>query len=111
NVKLYYVNDEINESGFIGLLMIKASKSSRGKQNLQIPCKPGDIVRARVVNNNNGITFLSMDRVEDGVIFTTCSACGGRVVRVGNGVKCVECGIVEKKKLAADFSKFSLKRL
>ncbi|MEM2210640.1 MAG: exosome complex RNA-binding protein Csl4 [Nitrososphaerales archaeon] len=108
NVRIHYLNNEINDGGFTGLLIIKTIKAGKDKQNLPMPCKLGDLIRARVVNNNNGIIYLSIDRAEDGVIFATCSVCGGKMVKIGNNIKCVECGIIERRKLAIDFSKFSL---
>jgi len=103
NVKIEVVNGRYSQAGFTAMLQVRPTlQSGRGGVRRTV-CKPGDVVRARVISNLNSIIHLAMDRPEEGVICTVCSVCGGRVVRVRSRVKCIECSNVEDRKLASDF--------
>ena len=45
----------------------------------------------------------SISDPELGVLHTKCRACGSRVVTISNGVKCVECGWKDDRKLSSDY--------
>jgi exosome complex component CSL4 len=100
-VEIQFVDGSPSQARFTGLLLIGGERGRRTRRG--ICCKRGDIVRARVVSDINAVYHLSIDRREDGVIYTVCSQCGGEVRRVRGRVKCVECGFEEERKLAADF--------
>jgi len=98
NLEIQVINDKFSREGFTGMLQARTP----GPRRTTI-CKPGDILRARVVSNLNSIIHLAMDRSDEGVVCTVCSVCGGRVVRIRNRVKCIECGNIEDRMLASDF--------
>lgn len=110
NVRVYYVGDVKSSGRFTGMLLLKP-EGGRGRARSRGPIvgKPGDILRARVTSNRNAIIHLSIDGEEDGVIYTICSICGGRVIRAGRRVKCVECGIIDERRLASDFGQAPLR--
>jgi exosome complex component CSL4 len=109
NIKIYYVNNERSFGGFAGMLILKPESSFRRGRGKAIICKLGDIVRAKVKSYRNAIVHLSIDDDENGVIYTKCSSCGGDVDRIDQRIKCVDCGLMEERKLAFDFGKAQLK--
>lgn len=65
--------------------------------------KPGDIVRARVLNARREPVQLTTAGDELGVIVATCSRCRALLAREGTKLRCPECGNVEFRKLAKDY--------
>jgi len=93
NIRITHINGERSNKGFIGLA-------------LQEEVKVGDLVKGKVISLENGVIHLSLD----GVIYTTCPSCGGKVKRIReNSIKCLNCGHVESRKLAKDFGNLSEK--
>ncbi len=106
NILIEEINDQYSEAGFSG--MLQSSSNPRDRNRRRVTCKPGDVVRAHVYSVKNSIYHLSVDRPEDGVLYTICSQCGGNVVRVRDSVKCNECGYIEERKLASDFDQYQV---
>lgn len=104
-VKIYYINGIRSQAGFTGLI-IGPLRKVKGKTGTL--CKPGDLVKAKVVSDVNAIIHLSIDGPDLGVVHTSCSVCGGSVKKVGGKLKCIECGNVEERKLSFDFGKVAL---
>lgn len=104
NILIEEINDQYSEASFSG--MLQSSGDPRDRNRRRVTCKPGDVVRAHVYSVKNSIYHLSVDRPEDGVLYTICSQCGGSVIRVRDMVKCNECGYVEERKLASDFDQY-----
>jgi len=109
NIKIYYINNKMNFSSFTGMLILKQENSFRRGKGKAIVCKLGDIIRAKVKSCKNAIVHLSIDDNENGVIYAKCSSCGGDVTRIDIRIKCVDCGLVEERKLAFDFGKAQIK--
>ncbi|MGQ9468788.1 MAG: exosome complex RNA-binding protein Csl4 [Nitrososphaerales archaeon] len=109
SVRIYYINDEKSPSSFTGMLILKPESSIKKGKRMAIICKPGDIIRAKVTSYKNAIVHLSIDGKENGVIYATCSSCGGNVNKIDQRIKCVDCGLIEDRKLALDFGKAQLK--
>ncbi|MHA1594823.1 MAG: exosome complex RNA-binding protein Csl4 [Candidatus Baldrarchaeia archaeon] len=65
--------------------------------------KPGDIVRARVVNSRTIPLQLTTVGSHFGTILAYCSLCGTRLERLRRGLVCPKCGNKEKRKLASDY--------
>ncbi|MDI6820244.1 MAG: exosome complex RNA-binding protein Csl4 [Candidatus Hodarchaeaceae archaeon] len=65
--------------------------------------KPGDIVRARVVNARRGQIQLSTVGDNLGVIVATCSRCRARLEKDDARLRCSNCGNVEFRKVASDY--------
>jgi exosome complex component CSL4 len=104
NILIEEINDEYSQAGFTGMLQTRPDPRMRSRR--RVTCKPGDVVRAHVYSVKNSIYHLSVDRPEDGVLYTICSQCGGNVVRVRDSVKCTECDYFEERKLASDFDQY-----
>ncbi len=104
NVRIHYLNNEPNKRGFTGMIILPQEPASgRIRRRRIIYCKPGDLVRARVVSTENAIIHLTLEDSKYGVIYAACSICGTKLVRMGEGLKCVECGNQEDRKLAVDY--------
>jgi exosome complex RNA-binding protein Csl4 len=92
-VKIYSVNDMEVDSNLMGMLLTRTRSSS--------PSKPGDVVRALVTSNSNGMIFLGFRERELGVLKTWCSLCGGLMEGISGGkAKCSVCGNIEYRKMA-----------
>ena len=87
---------------YTGVLHI-SQVSSRYIQSMHDAVKVGDVIKAKVLNNS--IPFLlSTKDIRLGVVISHCSKCGGRLTKVSEELlKCVECGNVEKRKVAYDY--------
>jgi len=109
NVRIHYINDKRSLGGFTGMLLLRSDNRHRRDRKKSLMLKSGDIIRARVTSYMNAIIHLSIDDNENGVMYTTCSSCGGMVRGLNQGVECVDCGFVEDRKLAADFGRAHLK--
>ena len=105
-IKLITVNNEVVHNEFSMLLYLSSSPT-----RMRVPCKVGDIVKARVKSIKNGAIFLSIGEPQLGVIKTTCVHCGGDVVKIKpNLIKCTVCGQVDYRKLSSEFQKRERKR-
>jgi hypothetical protein len=80
-------------NNLMGMLLTRTRASS--------PSKPGDVVRAAVTSNANGMVFLGFRDTELGVLKTWCSLCGGLMEGISGGkAKCSVCGNIEYRKMA-----------
>ncbi|MGB9659832.1 MAG: exosome complex RNA-binding protein Csl4 [Nitrososphaerales archaeon] len=109
NIRIYYINNERSLSNFVGMLVLKSESPMRRGREKAIICKLGDIIRAKVTSCKNAIVHLSINGDENGVVYAKCSLCGGNMNKIGQRVKCVECGFIEDRKLAFDFGEAYLK--
>lgn len=65
--------------------------------------KPGDIVRARVINARRKPVQLSTDSDDLGVIVAACSKCRVPLEIEDSKLKCPNCRRVETRKIASDY--------
>jgi exosome complex component CSL4 len=92
-VRIYAINDVEVDSNLEGMLLTRSRSST--------PCKPGDIVRAKVTSLTNGVVFLGFRGDDYGVIKAWCSICGEPMEGIsGSKAKCVVCGNLEYRKMA-----------
>jgi len=70
--------------------------------------KPGDIVRARVMNARRAPVQLLTAGDDLGVIVATCSRCRALLEREDSKLRCSACGNVEFRKLASDYRQGAL---
>lgn len=70
--------------------------------------KPGDIVRARVMNARRAPVQLLTAGDDLGVIVAACSRCHTLLEREDSKLRCSECGNVEFRKLASDYRQGAL---
>ncbi|MCP8319282.1 MAG: exosome complex RNA-binding protein Csl4 [Candidatus Methylarchaceae archaeon HK01B] len=103
NIRIYYINDRRSSSGFTGMLILRSGRSPRKSGRKTTVLMLGDIVKAKVTSYENSIIHLSINANGSGVIYTTCSLCGGSTERLDHKIKCTNCGLIEERKLASDF--------
>ena len=98
-IRVNSINNKRVYSNFTSVIFLPSSPIKT-----KLPCKIGDVVKAKVKCVKNGAIFLSLAEPDLGVIKTSCSLCGGEVVRVKtNIVKCVSCGYEDYRKLSTSF--------
>lgn len=68
-------------------------------------CKPGDIIRAKIISEKNRTYHLSTQDKEMGVVYGFCSNCGQDLEQRSRGMHCPRCGRVESRKTAIDYGK------
>jgi exosome complex component CSL4 len=68
-------------------------------------CKPGDIMRAKVISTANRTYHLSTSENNLGVVYAFCSQCGHLLTLGERGLHCTNCGKIEKRKIASDYGK------
>ena len=66
-------------------------------------CRPGDLMRAKVVSDMNRTYHLSTEDKNLGVIYAFCSRCGHLLQLRREKMRCPECGEVERRKAAQDY--------
>lgn len=71
----------------------------------------GDIMTLKVLGTLNGDIHATVDEPHLGVLFTKCRRCGQHVIKNRDGVKCIECGWYDDRKLSTEFgnSDFAVK--
>ena len=94
-MKILYINDSRQE------VNLSAIYFSRARRNTQF--RVGDIVRARVTNLLNSFIHVTFKDKDLGVIYSLCHLCRGKMVKVNNSLKCVECNTRDDRKVAEDF--------
>lgn len=107
DIRIYFINDAPSQRGFVGMLLQREDENRGGRGN-KMPCKAGDLVRAKVAANVDMIVVLSLACSNCGVIYAVCSVCGGELVKMDSRLKCVECGSVEHRITAPDYGKAKL---
>ena len=68
-------------------------------------CKPGDLMRAKVISTENRSFFLSTADKDLGVLEAYCSRCGYLLQKRDRGMGCVRCGNLESRKISPDYGK------
>jgi exosome complex component CSL4 len=68
-------------------------------------CKPGDILRAKVISEKNRVCHLFTKDKNLGVVYAFCSQCGYTLELKRQTMVCPRCGKIEKRKTALDYGK------
>ena len=95
-VSIEYINGKKVTNG------VECVCSTRNRRE-RIIALTGDLVKLKIVSHINGAIHASISDPELGVLHTKCRVCGSRVVTISNGVKCVECGWKDDRKLSSDY--------
>lgn len=95
-VNIQYINGNLTRAGIECICQL-------GRNGRKTLAKVGDIVMLRIISTMNGKIQASVEEPELGVLFSRCIKCAGNVIKMGLGVKCVECGYVEQRKLSVNF--------
>jgi exosome complex component CSL4 len=110
SVRVLYINDKKSYAGFSAIASIRIGGTGgggreRGDRRGRIIFRVGDIVRGRVISLLNSTIHITIDGKEFGVLYTLCFNCGSDTVRLNSGIKCIECGTYEERKLTHDYGK------
>ena len=101
-IRIWMVGPKHLSGFFTGLLHI-SNVGLRVRDMFNV-CRPGDIVRARVINTRNRICHLTLANRKLGVIYAFCSNCGELLkARPDKKLICEACGSLELRKLASDY--------
>jgi exosome complex component CSL4 len=89
---------------FSGILHI-SDVADRYIDSMNEVCKPGDIIRAKVISEKNQIYHLTTVEKNLGVLYGFCSLCGNLLEQRRHEMQCTKCGNIEKRKTALDYGK------
>ncbi|HYA78342.1 MAG TPA: exosome complex RNA-binding protein Csl4 [Verrucomicrobiae bacterium] len=103
-VRIFKVGNKKISGEFGGILHI-SDVSDRYVTSMNDVCKPGDIVRAKVISEKNRIFHLSTNDKNLGIVDAFCSRDGTLLEPDRYDLRCPKCGNIEKRKLAPDYGK------
>ncbi len=104
-VRIFEVGAKKKVSGVFGGILHISDVSDRYIDSMNEVCKPGDIVKAKVISEKNQIFHLSTAERSLGVIHAFCSICGGLLEQRRQEMVCTKCGNIERRKTAPDYGK------
>ena len=102
NIRILRVGEKIPSGFFTGVIHISTASDDYVKV-MSFVCKPGDIVRAKVVSDKNRTYQLSTAEKNLGVIHGFCSRCGDSLIKKGRILQCDTCQNTEERKTANDY--------
>jgi len=103
-VKIFKMGDKKLSGEFSGILHI-SDVSDRYVESMTDVCKPGDIVRAKVISSKNRIFHLTTNDKNLGIMYAFCSQCSTLLEPKGYSLHCPKCGNTENRKMAPDYGK------
>ncbi|HLE74695.1 MAG TPA: exosome complex RNA-binding protein Csl4 [Candidatus Bathyarchaeia archaeon] len=103
-VRIFKIGSKKLSGVFTGILHI-SDVQERYVDSMNDVCKPGDIIRAKVISEKNQIYHLSTTDKNLGVLYAFCSRCGNLLEQKRYEMRCPKCGNVEKRKTAVDYGK------
>jgi exosome complex component CSL4 len=92
-------------SGFFNGVLHVSDVQMRFVDSMFDVCKPGDIIRAKVISEKNRTYHLGTQESELGVLYAFCSNCGHGLEQKRQGMECPRCGRIENRKIAIDYGK------
>jgi exosome complex component CSL4 len=106
-VRIFKINEKPISGVFSGILHI-SDVSDRYINSMTEVCKPGDIIRARVISEKNQVYHLSTSDRNLGVVFGFCGSCGNELELRRREMFCPRCCNIELRKIAPDYGKEGL---
>jgi exosome complex component CSL4 len=103
-VKIFRIGKKKLSGNFGGILHV-SDISDRYVDSMSDVCKPGDIVRAKVISEKNQIFHLSTNDKNLGIVHAFCSRDATLLVQDNYDLKCPKCGNIESRKIAPDYGK------
>ncbi|TRO51157.1 RNA-binding protein [Candidatus Bathyarchaeota archaeon] len=103
-VRIFKIGSKRVSGIFTGILHI-SDVQERYVKSMTDVCKPGDIMRTKVISNKNQVFHLSTNDKSLGVVYAFCSRCSNLLEQKRHEMKCPKCGNVEKRKIALDYGK------
>jgi exosome complex component CSL4 len=113
SIRILYLNNKKFDSGLSAIASTRIASESggwnhrrdRGERRVKFVYRVGDIVRGRIFSLLNSSAHATISDKDLGIVYCICYICGGETVKLNNTVKCIECGMMEDKKLASDYGK------
>jgi exosome complex component CSL4 len=108
-VKIFRIGKKRLSGNFGGILHV-SDVSDRYIDQMSDVCKPGDIVRAKVISEKNQVFHLSTNDQNLGIIHAFCSRDGAVLEQQSQryDLRCIKCGNIEHRKISPDYGKESL---
>lgn len=103
-VRIFKVGSKKLSGVFTGILHI-SDVQERYVDSMNDVCKPGDIMRAKVISEKNQVFHLSTNDKALGVVYAFCSRCGQLLEPKRYQMQCTKCGHVEKRKTSVDYGR------
>jgi len=103
-VRIFKLENKRLSGEFSGILHV-SDVSDRYIDQMSDVCKPGDIVRAKVISGKNRIFHLSTNDKNLGIVYAFCSRCGNLLEPQRYELHCPKCGNTENRKIAPDYGK------
>ncbi|MEM2911149.1 MAG: exosome complex RNA-binding protein Csl4 [Candidatus Bathyarchaeia archaeon] len=103
-VRIFKIGKKILSGFFTGFLHV-SDVHLRFVDSMFDVCKPGDVLRAKVISEKNRVYHLSTKDKSLGVVYAFCSSCGYMLEQRGRSLQCLRCGKIEKRKTAIDYGK------
>ena len=106
-VRIFKIEDKPLSGVFTGILHVSDVQMSYVDSMFEV-CKPGDILRAKVISEKNQTYHLSTKDKDLGVVYASCSNCGYSLELKRQSMHCPRCGKIEKRKITLDYGKAAL---
>src|SRR3989304_10396822 len=103
-VRIFRVGSKDVSGVFTGILHI-SDVSDRYINSMNEVCKPGDIIRAKVISEKNQIYHLTTSDKNLGVLYGFCGRCGNPLESQRHEMLCPKCGNIEEGKTAFVYGK------
>jgi exosome complex component CSL4 len=103
-VRIFKLGSKKLSGVFTGVLHVSDVRERYVKSMTEV-CKPGDIIRAKVISNKNQVYHLTTNDKSLGVMYAFCSRCATLLEPKRYEMHCPKCGNVEKRKLTLDYGK------
>ncbi|MDI6805594.1 MAG: exosome complex RNA-binding protein Csl4 [Candidatus Bathyarchaeia archaeon] len=103
-VRIFKIGNNPLSGFFSGILHVSDVQQTYVKSMFDV-CKPGDIIRAKVISEKNRVYHLYTKDRELGVVYAFCSRCGYMLELKRYIMRCARCGKIEKRKIALDYGK------
>jgi len=107
SVRIFKIGNKQLSGFFTGILHISDVQPSYVESMFDV-CKPGDIMRAKVISEKNQVYHLSTKDRNLGVVYAFCSQCGYALEPKRQTTYCPRCGKIEKRKTTLDYGKGAL---
>lgn len=101
-VRIFKIGPKRLSGVFTGILHI-SDVQDRYVNSMNDVCRPGDIIRAKVISEKNQIFHLSTVDRDLGVLYGFCSLCGGMLEPKQHDMLCTKCGNIDHRKTAPDY--------
>jgi exosome complex component CSL4 len=103
-LRIFKIDDKPLSGFFTGILHV-SDVHLRYVDSMFDVCKPGDILRAKVISEKNRVYHLFTKDKNLGVVYAFCSQCGYSLEAKRQTMYCPRCGKIEKRKTALDYGK------